>query len=243
MKRLIAPSVCAVVLAASGAASAAPVIWTDWTSGTAGTSGSAAGFIDLGTLGPDASDISVAYSGEIQFIQTSAGTNYWTGPDATYQSSLVDNRPPGTDIIALSRATSKTLTFSQAVDDLFFAVVSLNGNGYEFNEDFTIVSFGPGYWGNGTLTKQDLGNGQFRLIGSGEPHGVIQFNRAVSSITWTSLTNENWNGFTVGTYGLAPPTDPETPPVGAIPEPSTYALFGVGLAAVAMMLRRRVPRD
>lgn len=246
MKRLFAKSAVALALAAVGVAQAAPVIWVDWTSGTAGATGSAAGFIDLGPAGADASDISVTYTGEIQFIQTAPAGNYWTGPNTTYQSALVDNRPGTTDIIALSRATSKTLTFSQAVDDLFFAVVSLNGNGYEFNEDFTIVSFGQGYWGNGTLTKQDMGNGTFRLIGSGEPHGVIQFNRAVSSITWTSLTNENWNGFTVGTYGLAPPDPgtPTTPPVTAVPEPSTTALFAVGLMGLfALSARRRRQRD
>lgn len=74
-----------------------------------------------------------------------------------------------------------------------------------------------------------MGNGNFRLIGSGEPHGVIRFNRAVDSITWTSLTNEYWNGFTVGTYGLAPP----------VPEPSSLALLGLGLLGVSAAARRR----
>jgi PEP-CTERM motif len=220
-----------IACASSAAAFSAPVIWVDWTSGTAGTSGSATGTIDLGALGPDSADLSVSYTGEIQFIQTSGGINYWdVGPNGTYQSAAVNNRPATPDIIALSRATSKTLSFSSAVDNLFFAVVSLNGNGYEFNENFTIESFGQGYWGNGTLTKQDMGNGKFRLIGSGEPHGTIRFDRAVSSITWTSLTNENWNGFTVGTYGLAPPP---------VPEPSTWALFALGLAGLAVASRRR----
>lgn len=234
MQRVLARAAVALALAAAGAAQALPVLWVDWTAGSAGPSGSASGVIDLGPAGADASDVQVGYSGEIGFIQTSGGTNYWTGPNTTYQSALVDNRPGTTDIIALSSATAKTLTFSKAVDNLFFAVVSLNGNGYEFNEDFTIVSFGQGFWGNGTLTKQDVGNGKFRLIGSGEPHGVIRFNRAVSSITWTSLTNEFWNGFTVGTYGLAATPDPNPPPVTSIPEPATYAMFGAGLMALAL---------
>ena len=219
--------IAVAALAGAASVSAAPVTWVDWTSGTPGPSGSASGVVDLGAPGPDASDISVGYSGEIAFIQTAGGIDYWK-PDAPYISALVDNAPGTPDIIALSLATTKTLTFSAPVDNLFFAVVSLNGNGYSFNEDFEILSFGCGYWGCGTLTKNVVGP-EYQLIGSGEPHGVIRFNRAVSSITWSSLTNENWNGFTVGTYGAAPP----------IPEPSTYALMSLGLAALGVATRRR----
>ena len=215
----------------AGATAAAPVIWVDWTSGSAGASGSATGVIDLGPAGPDASDISVSYSGEIRFIQTAGGTNYWTGNPSPYVSAAVDNAPSTPDIIALSLPTSKTLTFSRPVNNLFFAVVSLNGNGYRFNEDFTIESFATGFWGNGTLTRQDLGNGTFQLNGSGEPHGVISFNRAVSSITWSSLTNEDWNGFTVGTYGEAI--------VAPIPVPAALPLFAAGLGLLGWKLRRR----
>lgn len=219
----------AVLAASSLPAVAAPVVWVDWTSGTAGPSGSASGVVDLGAPGADPSDISVSYSGEIAFIQTSGGTDYWTGD--SYVSTAVDNKPGTPDIIALSSATSKTLTFSKAVDNLFFAVVSLNGNGYAFDEDFEILSYGCGYWGCGTLTKNVVGS-EYQLIGSGEPHGVIRFNRPVTSITWTSLTNENWNGFTVGTYGAAPP----------VPEPATMGLMTVGLLGIAA-LRRRRPQD
>lgn len=205
--------------------SAAPVNWVDWTSGTAGASGSATGVLNIGE-----STVDVDYVGEIAFIQTASGGNYWN-PSSPYVSALVDNAPNTTDIIALSRATSKTLTFSVPVQDLFFAVVSLNGNGYRFDQDFEVVGFGPGYWGNGTLTRVDLGGGQFQLDGSGEPHGVIRFTGAVSSITWTSLTNEYWNGFTVGTYGIAPPP---------IPEPETWMLMlaGLGIALLAGLHRR-----
>jgi len=218
---------CAASLAAAAAASsAAPVTWVDWLSGTPGANGSATGVLDLGGTSVD-----VHYSGEISFLQTSGGTNYYI-PSAPYMSSVVDNAPSTPDIIALSTATTKTLTFSKPIDNLFFAVVSLNSNGYRFDQDFEIISSGTGYWGAGTMSRVDLGNGTFEVTGTGEPHGVIRFNSAVSSITWSSQTNEYWNGFTVGTFGLA---DGPVP----IPEPQTYALMLAGLAMVTVLTRRR----
>ena len=216
----------AAALMVFGAAHAAPVFWTDWTQGAAGAGGSATGSINTGSA-----SIGVTYAGEVAFIQTNGGTNYWASGNP-YVSAAVDNGPGTSDIIALSLASSKTLTFDTAVDNLFFAVMSLNGNGYELSEDFTIESVGCGYWGCGTLTKQDMGNGKFRLIGSGEPHGVIRFNRAVSSLTWTSLTNEFWNGFTVGTYGVAPPSN-------GVPEPTSLALGLLALGVCGAATRRR----
>ena len=167
----------------------ADVIWVDWhtilengdVEGTATVSG--------GT-------VTVTYSGERAFVQTSCGTNYWN-PSTPYISATVPNPPPDCDIIALSQATAKTLTFSEPVANVFFAVVSLNGNGYRFDRDFDILSFDCGYWGCGTLTKQ-INPPTYDLIGSGEPHGVIQLLGSFSSVSWTSLSNENWNGFSIG---------------------------------------------
>ena len=221
-------STVAATMALCSAAPAAAVYWTDWTSGSPGPSGSAAG-----TINTPGGAISVSYSGEIHFIQTIGGTNYWN-PSAPYISGLVDNAPPTSDIITLNQTTAKTLTFSQPVDNLFFAVVSLNGNGYVFNRDFEIVSGNGigGYWGAGTFSKTDLGGGIFRLNGSGEPHGVIRFTGTTSTITWTSASAETWNGFTVGTYGIAPPT--------VVPEPAGAAgALAAGLFGIALTSRRR----
>jgi hypothetical protein len=212
-------------------AQADPVNWADWISGTAGANGSA-----TGTFNTAGGPVSISYTGQIAFLQNGTSgdmTNYFN-PATPYLSALVDNAPPAAEMIALSTATPKTLTFSKPVDNLFFAVVSLNRNGYDFNQDFDIVSSGCGFWGCGGWNKVDLGNGHFEIninpaLGP-EPHGVIRFKGAVSSITWTSLSDEFWNGFTVGTYGIA---------AVPIPEPSTYALMLLGLGGLVAAARRR----
>jgi hypothetical protein len=225
---LVATGLLALAGLTAAPAMALPVYWADWTAATTGASGSAQGTITV----DNGDTVGVTYSGDLAFASTSnSPPGFWTGPDNTYQSAAVDNRPDNGDILAISASTSRTLTFSTAVDNLFFAVVSLNGNGYLFDHDFTVESFGAGYYGNGTLTKQVTNDGRFMLVGSGEGHGVIRFNEAVSSITWSSQTAEYWNGFTVGTYGTAP--------VAAVPEPETYAMMACGLAVVGFMTRRR----
>lgn len=165
------------------------VVWVDWQRQL--ENGDIEG---VATVGADT--VTVTYSGERAFVQYGCGTNYWN-PSAPYISPTVPNAPPDCDIIALSQATPKMLSFSEPVANVFFAVVSLNGNGYRFDRDFEILSFGLGYWGNGTLTKV-VNPPTYDLIGSGEPHGVIQLLGNFSTVSWSSLSNENWNGFTVG---------------------------------------------
>jgi hypothetical protein len=203
MSRLPSLTLFATLLC-STAAHAGVVTWVDWTS-TSTTE-------VFGTLTVDGAVIDVTYTGERSFAQTSGGTNYWN-PSSPYISATVDNAPPASDIIALRLATAKTLAFSEPVTNPLFAVVSLNGNGYRFDRDFQILSFGAGYWGNGTLTKTITthpdGSVTYDLIGSGEPHGVIQFLGTFSTVNWTSLSNENWNGFSIAVENLASAVPPE----------------------------------
>ena len=213
------PALLALALAlSSSAALAAPVFWTDWTGGDldAGT-----GFQAQGTITTGSASVTVTYTNPqgIGFYQPSGGAYYYSngtdGPGGTspFTSALVDNRPPTTDIIALQFRGTQTLAFSQAIANPVFAYVSLNGNGYAFDRDFDILSVGGvdgnacGFWGCGTSNKNivDLGGGvfEYQLLGTGEPHGTLRFTGTFNTVSWRSLSNEFWNGFTVGVQDTA----------------------------------------
>jgi fibronectin-binding autotransporter adhesin len=208
---LLLPGLLALCLEAQ----AVTVSWVDWTSANASAA--------TGTMTFGSTTVTVNYSGQLYASQTSGGTNYWN-PATAYLQGEVTNAPPTTDILQMSTAAGRSLTFSRPVTDLYFAYVSLNGNGFVFSQDFTIVSQGTGYWGNGTATKSSPSAGQYALTGtSGEPHGLIKFTGTFSSLSWTSNSNETWYGFTVA---------------AAVPEPGSASLLILGLAAVLARSRR-----
>jgi len=247
-----------------GAATAVPYFWTDWTGAdlNPGT-----GFQAQGTITTTTSSVLVTYTNPlgVAFYQPSGGIDYYvngntaSGTISPYTSTQVDNRPTGTDIVALRFAGEQTLQFSQTIANPVFSFVSLNGNGYAFDQDFDILSVGGtdghacGYWGCGGVSKVivDLGGGNFEYqlnsnnVGGSEPHGTLRFTGAFDTVTWRSSSNENWNGFTVGIQGTADevlpcevdPTLPQCNPT--VPEPSTLVLLGLGLVGVCCARRRR----
>lgn len=179
----------------------------------------------------------------------SLGRNPATSP---YTSDTVENIPPAAEMVALRFAGSQTLEFSDTIANPVFSYVSLNSNGYAFDQDFEILSVGSvdgndqGYWGTGTSSKNvvDLGGGvfEYQLIGTGEPHGTVRFLGAFDTVSWRSLSSENWNGFTVGIEGTEDEVFPPDPPVTVVPDGGqTLPLFCLSLAGL-IALRKRYSR-
>lgn len=218
MKKFLLCTVLSVFIALTAVtAQAAQVYWTDWTS--AGSN------VVNGTMTIGSQTVDVDFSGTYGFAQTSGGTNYWN-PDTPYKSATVDNAPPASDIIALGAGGSVTITFSEAVKNPLLALVSWNDNTVMFEDEITFLSYGRGYWGNGTPIM-DADNKGF--YGSGEVHGVLQLTGTYDSITFTH-TGEWWHGLTVGAVNLAP-----------VPIPAALWLFGSGLVGI-VGLKRKIRR-
>ncbi|MDF1832359.1 MAG: PEP-CTERM sorting domain-containing protein [Porticoccaceae bacterium] len=237
---------------ASLTALAVPINWTDWESSN-GTNG----FTALGSITTSSATVGVTYNNPqgVGFFQSSGGTDFWqnnrSGRNAAtspYTGAFVDNIPTGTDIVALRYAGLQSLSFSETIANPVFSYVSLNGNGYSFDQDFEILSFGDvtdgndcGYWGCGTSYKNtvDLGGGvfEYQLLGTGEPHGSLRFTGAFDTVSWRSLSSENWNGFTVGIEGTAAEVFPPTN--STVPEPPMLILFGLALAAFGFFRKIR----
>jgi hypothetical protein len=202
-----------VILAFASIAIADTAYWTDWTGVTAGAPGV------VGTLNTGSGTVNVTYTGPYSSAQTSGGTNFWTFPGPTSPYGAY-NGPPDSDIIELTIAGTKTITFSQAVQNPLFAFTSWQISSAEFGVPISILSYARGYWGTGTPT---LNAAQTGFNGGGEETGVIELLGTFTSITFTDAVNEGWHGFTIGV----------APTSSSVPEPATMLLLGLGLIGLA----------
>ncbi len=211
MKHIVAG--IAAIIAAPQAASAA-ITWTDWTQ--------AGGNTVVGNAG----SVGVIYTGSYGFAQTSGGTDYWnTSAYSTWDGTIAP--PPTSDIIALNGAGSKTISFTSAVQDVYLALTSWNGqSNVTFDKSFTQEGWvrGCGYWGCGLLTNVTSNS----FTSTGESHGILKFAGPITSLTFSDSNDEYWHGIQVG-IGAS----------GAVPEPSAWALLILGFGAVGAALRRR----
>ena len=224
LHRLLACTSSALALILSAAytplAHADTIAWTTWTSESPGSPGTASGNIG-GT-------ITVTYNG--QFSGYATGTSW--NPTSTFTGGVVGNQPPADVGIAMEGGVTytETITFSQVVADPIFAVWSLGSGGtaasYDFTsgEPFTVQGGGPSAEYGGTalyISGEDVeGN---------EGNGIIQFNGDFSSITFTTPQYENYYAFTVGEDQTLTSQLPNGP---VVPEPATFSLLGLGLAAL-----------
>jgi hypothetical protein len=216
---LAAVAFALTALTAGQAGAAINVSWADLNSTSAsGVSG---------VINAPSGTVGVSFTGAYTFAQiNNAGTDYWVVPGSNPYTGGAVNRPSTVDMVALDQGGSKTITFSQAVTDVYMAFTSWNGNNASFSSPFTIIGQGCGYWGCGTFSPNATNTAFF---GVGETSGVLQFQGVFTSLTFTD-TSEGWHGFTVGIGDVA----------GAgVPEPGTWALLLTGIGGLGAALRRR----
>ena len=219
-------SATVLMLVFSTTAQSVPINWTDWGSSTTAPD------VVIGSIG----GIAVTYTGDFNFVQTGTGINYWTenGTPAPYtDSSVIDNAPTASEMIALTSIARHTITFSEAILNPVMAIVSMGQPNlpvsYDFDTDFTLLSNGVGYWSyaNGGLPGSYTIDAAQDILTGNELHGAIQFNGLINQINWTSSPHENWHGITVGSLSTS------------VPEPSILVLIGIGLAGLGFIRRKK----
>ena len=213
-----ASALAACAFAVSGVASAVPVAWADWTAADETSA--------TGTIG----GIGVTFSGNLNPpAQVDGGENYWAASPEIFVAPGLDNAPPDADIIRLNGGPGtglQTITFDAPVTNPVMAIISLGQPGwlvtYNFDAEFDVLNFGPGYWGGpGTLTELP-GN----VLQGEEGHGLIQFIGTFTSISFTNPVWEDWHGFQIGVPGIA-----------SAPGPGMLALLALGLGTFGVARR------
>jgi len=125
-----------------------------------------------------------------------------------------------------------TITFSSPVVNPIFAIWSLGQGGFpaSFNftasEPFNVLGGGP---------SAEFGGSALTVVSSSvfgrEGNGVVQFNGTFTTIRFTTPVFENYYAFTVGEDATL------TGGGGAVPEPGTLLLLGLGFSSLPFARR------
>ena len=211
------------------AAAQQDAFWTDWLSATqSGNQGTV-----IGSLATPGTDVTVTYTGELNFSQTTPTTNYFQ-PRATFLGAVLQDAAPITsDMIALSGGTgiTNTFTFSAPILNPFISIVSLGRPSvavdYVFDAPLAIIAGGPTtIFGGGPLTSPSA-----TVVRGQEGNGTIRFEGSFNSLSFTTVNGEFWSGITLGVEGVAGPS--------VVPEPATVVMLATGLLGLGLMARRR----
>lgn len=167
--------------------------WIDWTSSTTGT-------LDIG-----GTSVGVTLSGnpnnyvDGDYYYNNGATGY-TDAGGTYGGMAP------TDFIQVVAAGNYTLTFDQAVDDLYMSLISVGQPNYpvtySFNDAFTVESYGANYWGYGGYAI----NGN-NFTGT-EFNGILHFAGSFTSISFAVSPYENWHGFNFASFEQTQVSEP-----------------------------------
>jgi len=199
----------------------AATTWTDWTSATLGAPGSATGTV---------SGVGVSYGGELDSATTNGTTTIWA-PNSSFIGGTVTASPSAVgDAIFLDGSFTgggDTITFSSPVLNPVFAFWSLGQPGlsasFTFNATPTVEAGGPNsQYGGSSISV--AGN----VVSGSEGNGVVEFAGTFSSISWTN-TFESFYAFTVGVNDVP----------ASVPEPTSLALLGLGLAGLGFGKRKQ----
>lgn len=208
-KRIAALAFAPVLILATSVANAG---WIDWTSTNTGT-------MDVGGTSVGVSLTGSPYNYVDGDYYYNNGFTGFTDATGTYGGLAP------TDFIQITQRGSFTLTFDQAVDDLYMSMISIGQPNlpvtYSFDSAFSVESQGSNYWGYGGYSV--VGNA---FIGN-EFNGVLKFTGSFTSISFDIAPGENWHGFNFAAFETT-----------SVPEPGSLILLAAGLLGLVAARKR-----
>jgi hypothetical protein len=204
----------ALLLGGVGQAKADLIDWNTWSSPSTGSM----------TVG--STPVTVTFSTN-NFHTNIANYPSYTPTTTWADGGVVNNAPVSSNgIMQLTGGNTNvnTLSFSTPLVNPVLAIWSLGQSGitasFVFDQTPTFIKGGPNAeYGGGTILVS--GN----TVSGAEGNGTVEFLGTYSSISWTNPIFEDWYGFDVGASSAAT--------AGAVPEPGTLTLLGLGVACLA----------